>query len=439
MTARDGLDSRLVRILGSAAAVLLSLGALSQADELEFLNGTKVQGTVKGIRKADKEFDFETRIGRRNMTRTYAYDKVHAVTMNGKRYVLNPMPKDSGKKTKTAARAKKKARSPQEIQTLIEDVGSTAPDWWDATPVDYPDTLDLSWPLKPKEEGWNNQKNMGQYLWDIIYPNTDRWASGLRLVHHTMSLHERNRSLLQRDMQTMGSMYFRLLQDYPRAAFWLLRAGVRKGDPEAIMLGECYFRLGNKRMAMEMISSQRIPLAAIKLLGDMGETRRAVQLAHAFARNGQPHEAYLSAGDACRLAGEYQQAIQFYEMVLKSPEARNEDYGERYRGRAQDSITAIQLFDQADISRVADGRYKATSVAYNGDLEVEVRVKSGRIESVEITQHKEKQFYAAFSDTPMQIVEKQSVKGIDATSRATITSQAIVNATAKALAKGASQ
>jgi len=54
-----------------------------------------------------------------------------------------------------------------------------------------------------------------------------------------------------------------------------------------------------------------------------------------------------------------------------------------------------------------------------------------------VIKHVEKQFYAAITDTTNQIVKKQSVNGIDATSRATITSQAIVNATAKALAKGA--
>ena len=67
----------------------------------------------------------------------------------------------------------------------------------------------------------------------------------------------------------------------------------------------------------------------------------------------------------------------------------------------------------------------------------EVRVANHRIEEVEVTQHVEKQFYAAITDTTSQIIMKQSVNGVDATSRATITSQAIVNATAKALAKGA--
>ena len=50
------------------------------------------------------------------------------------------------------------------------------------------------------------------------------------------------------------------------------------------------------------------------------------------------------------------------------------------------------------------------------------------------TRHHEKQFYSAIEDTTAQIVKEQGFTGIDATSGATITSEAIINATAKALA-----
>ena len=43
--------------------------------------------------------------------------------------------------------------------------------------------------------------------------------------------------------------------------------------------------------------------------------------------------------------------------------------------------------------------------------------------------------HSALTDVPNQIIEKQGVKGIYATSRATITAEAILNATAKALAE----
>ncbi|MDF1841362.1 MAG: hypothetical protein P1U77_08000, partial [Rubripirellula sp.] len=55
-------------------------------------------------------------------------------------------------------------RSRREIEQLIKQVGASDPPWWNSTPLDFPDTLDLSWPMKP-EGGWNNRKNMGQYIW----------------------------------------------------------------------------------------------------------------------------------------------------------------------------------------------------------------------------------------------------------------------------------
>jgi uncharacterized protein with FMN-binding domain len=69
-------------------------------------------------------------------------------------------------------------------------------------------------------------------------------------------------------------------------------------------------------------------------------------------------------------------------------------------------------------------------------VHIEVAVRGGRIESVKVTQHQEKQFYSAIAEVPRKIIEKQGLKGIDATSSATITSEAIINATAKALSGG---
>jgi uncharacterized protein with FMN-binding domain len=75
-------------------------------------------------------------------------------------------------------------------------------------------------------------------------------------------------------------------------------------------------------------------------------------------------------------------------------------------------------------------------MGYAGPIEVAVTVQSGRIASVEIAKHQEKQFYSAINDTTAKIVKQQGVKGVDATSSATLTSEAIINATAKALASG---
>jgi uncharacterized protein with FMN-binding domain len=68
-------------------------------------------------------------------------------------------------------------------------------------------------------------------------------------------------------------------------------------------------------------------------------------------------------------------------------------------------------------------------------VSVEVVVEAGKLKKVAVVKHTEKQFYSSVEDVPAQIIAKQGVKGIDATSRATITAEAIINATAKALAE----
>jgi len=422
--------SYLVMLLGGLVAC-----AASAEDLVEFVSGAKARGTVKEIRKADKEFDIEIQLGGRGLVRTYTFDKVLAVTIKGKRYVLNKKGQESSASGEVVAG---KLRTRAQVTELINTVGRTPPDWFDATPLDYPKTLELDWPLKPPKKGWNNQKNVGQYKWDIINPNPGRWRSGVRLIHKTISLHKAQPELLRRDMKALGEMYFELFQDYPRAAFWHRRAKVQLPAPQSIHLAECYWRLGNKPMALEILNARRLPMNAVKLLGDMGQTDRAAKLATSFGRSypDRAHEPYLLAGDACRLAGRYEQAIDFYEQVLGLSQARNENYQKIHVGRAKDSIAAIELFDKADVSQVADGAYRAASTGYNGAVEIEVRVAGGKIEDVRVTKHREKQFYAALTDTPNRILKKQSVQHIDATSRATITSQAIVNATAKALSKG---
>ena len=69
-------------------------------------------------------------------------------------------------------------RTPEEVRTLIEKVGRETPDWWKSTPLNYPHSLNPSWPQPPPRE-WNNQRNVGQYYWDIINPNPGKWKSGV--------------------------------------------------------------------------------------------------------------------------------------------------------------------------------------------------------------------------------------------------------------------
>ena len=419
----------IIRLICVCSLLALALHSQADADDLvEFLSGAKANGSVKSIRKEQKEFDLEVTVAGRKLVRTYPFSKVHAVTMNGKRFELTKMPSETEASSQ---------RSKPEVLELIQTVGSTHPDWFAETKLNYPTTLDLSWPLKPPIKKWNGRVNVGQHLWDTVYPNTGRWKSGVKLIYQIMSTHQDDPVLLSRDMRKLGSTYFNLFQDYPRAAYWFQQTKEQSPLEGEIPLAECYWRLGNEEMALELMRGRDLPLRAIKLLGDMGYADRAVSLANRYAKSSQSHMALLMGGDAFRSAGKYDDAVKMYQRVISAGNARNEQYTARFRGRAKDSMEAIRLMEKARVDMVSDGKYRDKSVGYNGPIEVEVVVASQKITSVRVTSHKEKQYYAALTDTPNQILVEQSIQGIDGTSGATITSVAITNAVSKALASGA--
>ena len=62
-----------------SAFCLSSPSSIRAEDLVEFLSGAKASGTVKSIRKVEKEFDIEVTIGGRTSVRTYPFAKVHAV------------------------------------------------------------------------------------------------------------------------------------------------------------------------------------------------------------------------------------------------------------------------------------------------------------------------------------------------------------------------
>ena len=332
------------------------------------------------------------------------------------------------------------ARSKTEIDALINGVGKTPPEWFDSEKLEYPRSLDLSWPQRPPNMEWNNQRNVGQYLWDIINPNPNKWKSGIRFMHFMLEKHAEDVEVRTRVMERLGKMYFDFFHDYPRAAFWWRAAGVDKSQesPLGVHLAECYWRMGNRKMAEELLESLPSFYPAIKLWADMGNTDQALVVANAFAESGYTDMAYLAAGDACRTAGKLDDALAYYGHVLVLPATgRMAKRIQRNKQRAQANIEGIKLYDSLDLAKVPDGTYTGSEFGYVGEIVVEVTVKGGRIASVKVTRHQEKQFYSAMEDMPARIIEAQSLSGVDAVTGATITSDAIVNATAKALAKAA--
>ncbi len=414
-------------------AVVGMAASCTAEDLIEFLSGAKMTGEVTSIDKNKKLVSFSTKLGNRSIDRQYPYSKIHAVTYRGKRFVLNGMDAAGG--------GPAKPRSKAEVLDLIQQAGSTPPDWYESTPVEHPKSLELSWP-EPAPGPWDNQKNMGQYIWDIINPNPRRWQSGVRLIHHLLAMHKDDPKLRDRAMRSLGEKYFIFFQDYARAAFWWQQAGVEAGNRDSVYLAECYWRLGNPAMAQELLvdpdrvkGPYSISAGMIKLWGDMGQLNKALKLTEMFIRGGgDVHTALLMAGDACRTAGRFTDALAFYERAVNTPDP-GQGRAQRNIDRARANVEAIRLFELSDVSKARDGKHTASAPAYEGPLTVEVAVESGRIEKVDVIKHTEKQFYSAIADVPAQIIAKQGVKGIDATSRATITAEAIINATAKALAE----
>ncbi len=411
-----------------AFVFLVSTLATGMGDTIEFTNGAKLNGTITRVDDAAKTVTINATLRGRNYVRTYPFANIRSITQNGKQRVLGnaPAPVSAGKTV----------RSEGEINQLIATVGASEPSWLASTRLNYPASMDLNWPM-PAPEGWNNKKNIGQFIWDVINPNQGRWREGVKFMLFLIDRHRNGSHANNMAKKGVASMYFRLFQDYPRAAYWWRQASLQANDPGHILLAECYFRMGNEKMALAALAGKPANTQTVKLLGTMGRTDQAVRLADALARSRQPHELYLLAGDALALAGQYQKAISYYQKTLNDRrKPRNKQYEKRYHARARESIASIRLFELMNVSKLKDGTYVDSATGYEAPIRVEAKVSAGKITGLRILSHREKQYYSALRDTPAQILAKQSVKDIDATSRATITSQAIVNAAAKALAMG---
>lgn len=330
-------------------------------------------------------------------------------------------------------------RTEAEVQALIKEKGTSPPEWWDSVDmIKYPQTLDLNWPLGPAAGGWNAQKNVGQYVWEVINQHTRNWRPGIQFMQFLLVQHQNDVEKRNRDMIELGQMYYRFEQDYARAAFWWQAAGVKQGSqtPLVTKLAICYWKLGNKQMAYNTLAKSPMYFDTVKILADMGYTDTATNLAERIAEQTIRKDLmYLYAGDACRLAGQYDDALAYYQKVLdlRSYDSRIQKMYQRQQLRARQNITAIKVYENLDLTRIPNGTYKGHAPAYAGELYIEVTIADGKITDVKVTQHKEKQFYSSIIDTPRQIVEKQGVKGVDAVTGATITSEAIVNAVAQAL------
>ncbi|MBI4663203.1 MAG: FMN-binding protein [Verrucomicrobia bacterium] len=443
-------DSRFTNFrLAWACLVGLQFASAVAQDEIELLSGTRISGKI--IERTEQSVRIQITVENRPLIRSYPLNRVGAITQDGQRQVLSPRPKDSEPSRAPAAdspgtkpAAGDSSGGARTLDALIGQMGRTPPDWFEATPLEYPETLDLSWP-EPTPIIWNYTRNVDHYLWDIVNSNPKRYRSGVRFVHHLLVLNQMNESVSVRAMNELGRMYFEFFRDYARAAFWWRQAKVDRNPkfaetPSAARLAECYYRLGDRAGTVELLDRLPLTPAVIKAWGDLKETDKALRLCDEGLKRGfLPSQTYLLAGDACRASRDFSRATEFYRRVLALAPTGSPAQVEqikRDQDRARDTIEVIRLFDALDVRRIPDGTYAGKSLGYSGNVEVEALVKAGRIDNLKVTHHSDRQYYHAIEESIRRILEKQTVNGVDAISGATVTSEAVIRASAKALAEG---
>jgi uncharacterized protein with FMN-binding domain len=426
--------------LALAIIAVVSLSA-ALADELELLNGTSMSGDV--IEKTDTEVVFKAKIGEGSATVRMPISKVHALTVGDERTEFNPLPpgvRPAGGAEGAAAPGAdpRDTRTRQEVMALIQEAGRTEPDWWASTPLNYPDTLNLSW--QQVREGWAPQYNLGAYMYTAIVEHPERWKEGVKLLHRALEVNRsrNDRRAIDTTLRNLADRYRNLLQDYARSAYWNQYAGIC----DAAGLAECYWKLGNTTMAIELLRTVGVDRTRtgriIKLWGEIGELQQALALADDAVRGNFPDTAYLAAGDACRYHGQYDWAMQCYQKVVQMTRGGRDIKASQ--ARARESLQCLRGIQNVDLSSIPDGTYRGRAEAgFKGPLEIDVTVRSGRIESVRIAQHRENWFLASIDYVPQKIVEEQGIKGVDAVTGATTTSRAIINATAAALVSAGQQ
>ncbi len=336
--------------------------------------------------------------------------------------------------TKPAKVAKKRPPTRVAVEKMITQAGKTQPDWWDSVELDYPDTLDLSG--KNKASGWAPRVNLGAYYWSIVNPNPKRWKPGVKLLHKVMAVRKDDPQRLTESMRTLGRAYQRLLNDWARAAYWYRKAQARSKKKQLwtiVALAECYRKLGSERMAITLLRKHRLHKtaysSAIKLWSSLGQNALAIRLGKALASR-RKDVGNLALGNAYRAAGQYDKAIEAYNRVLNVKESRR---SKKSRKAAKLYIELIESTRDLDLSQVPDGTYTGVSEGFKGQLTIEIVMAGGIISNVKVTKHKEDQPYRSIQDIPQQIVETQNLAHVDAITSATVTSNAIISATARAL------
>lgn len=257
---------------------ILVLGQDVLADTLVFSNGAVLNGTINRVDERTKTVTIRAKIQGRSYIRRYPFSSLRSLTKDGTKRDFLQAPAPSSSPTTASS----DTRSKQQILQTIATTGASAPSWLASTRLNYPKTLDLSWP-NPSGP-WNARKHIAHYIYSNVVANQGRWREGIRFLHFMFDRGRNNATVRNNASRDLGRYYFEFFRDYPRAAYWLRRSSLPARSDLHAVLAECYYRMGSQAMALESLAGKPALLGTAKLMGAMGMTDQAVRVADALAR-----------------------------------------------------------------------------------------------------------------------------------------------------------
>ena len=150
-------------------------------------------------------------------------------------------------------------------------------------------------------------------------------------------------------------------------------------------------------------------------------------------RQADIHDAF---GDVMAARGDLDAAKRNYEQAVRLYPAAKPKYGRHLLPRRAKKVQAkldLLNYRPLDSATLKDGRYTDKALGYSGDINLTVIVKGGRVADIK-TNHKEKIDQGACLSVPKNVITKQSLQ-IDSVSGATVTKDAIIAGTYRALKK----
>ena len=220
--------------------------------------------------------------------------------------------------------------------------------------------------------------------------------------------------------------------EYPMYTFmggdnlWTIKAAnwyINKPDSNApilafLYLASIYTQYGEYERAIRTLT-----LALTRLPEGPTKIMRQADIHDAFG------DVLTASGNIAAAKKNYQQAIQLY------PTAKPK-YGRHLLPRRAKKVQAkLDLLNYRPLSdaTLKDGRYTDKALGYSGDINLTVIVKGGRVTDI-TANHKEKIDQGACVTVPQNIINQQTLK-VDGVSGATVTKDAIVAGTYRALKK----